>query len=111
TDDKLELKGWELQDKIKEVKPLVTFIDDDGRVEVLTKLKPLSEQYGIPFTSTVFVRLIEDETNTNYMNKEDLLHLQNDLGWEISSHSYNHLNLSTLSEEEQDFELRHSKEV
>ena len=111
TDNKLELKGWELQDKIKEVKPLVTFIDDDGRKEVLTKLKPLSEQYGIPFTSTVFVRLIEDETNTNYMSKEDLQHLQNDLGWEISSHTYNHPNLSTLSEEEQDFELRHSKEV
>lgn len=105
------LDGWELQNKRREIKPLVTFIDDDGRSEVLTKLKPLSEQYNIPFTVTAYVRAVEDTSMTQYMNKEDLQHLQNDLGWEISSHTYTHPNLSTLTDEQQEYELKHSKEV
>lgn len=109
TKNKLKLEGWELQSKTRKIKPLVTFVDDDGRKEVLTKLKPLSEQYNIPFVVTVYVRAIEE--NPNYMNKEDLIYLQNELGWEISSHSYNHPRLDELSEEEQEFELRYSKEV
>lgn len=105
------LDGWELQNKRREVKPLVTFIDDDGRIDVLTKLKPLSEKYAIPFTVAAYVRSVEDESIKHYMNKEDLLHLQNDLGWEISSHTYTHSNLSTLTDEQQEYELKHSKEV
>lgn len=104
-----ELKDWELQNRTRKAKPMISIIDDDGRSAVLTKLKPLSEKYNIPFTVASYVRANEVPYN-NYMTKDDLIMLEN-MGWEISSHTYNHPNLSTLSDEQQEYELKHSKDV
>jgi len=108
--DRANLKGWELQNKTRKAKPIITFIDDDGQSVVLTKLKPLSETYSFPYTCALFVKAIE-ETGNNYMDIADVVNLQNTLGWEMSSHTYEHLNLSTLTDEQQEYQMKHSIDV
>lgn len=110
TDNKLNLKGWELQNKKRKIKPMVTFVDDDAYRQVLTHLKPLSQQYDIPFVVAAISGRVEKEVSYS-LNADELRHLQNDLGWEISSHTVNHYHLGELSDEEQEFELRKSKET
>ena len=110
TDNKLNLKGWELQNKKRKIKPMVTFVDDDAYRQVLTHLKPLSQQYDIPFVIAAISGRVENEVSYS-LNADELRHLQNDLGWEISSHTVNHYNLGGLSDEVQEFELRQSKET
>lgn len=105
-----KLQNWELQNRNRSTKPIVTFIDDDGKAAVLTKLKPLSQVYGVPFTLALYVKAIEDEADT-YMSRSDVKTLQDTLGWEMSSHTYNHLNLTTLTDEEQEYQMKHSKKV
>lgn len=72
--------------------PIVTFISDDGDIADYNKLRPLSETYGIPFVSAIIA-------NRLTMNQTQLLYLQDTLGWEIASHSWTHVGLSTLATE------------
>lgn len=112
TDSKLSLLDWELQNKQRSTKPIFTFIDDDGHADVLTTILPISQQYGIPFVVAAIGKSITDGI-TGRMGLDDLLMLQN-MGWEISSHTYNHPlspRLQDLTEEQQDYELKHAKEV
>ena len=89
--------------------PMVTFVDDDGHADVLTKLKPLSETYGIPFTIAIPSVRIADTTGT-WLTADDLLELQA-MGWEISSHTHNHVKLGELTDEEAEEEMKTSKET
>lgn len=93
--------------RTRSVSPLVTFADDDGRAEVWSKLKPLSETYGIPFVSA----MITDRIGTDgYLTAEQLLSLQ-DMGWEIASHTMRDARLGDLTDAEQEEQLRGSKEA
>ncbi len=84
-------------------RPLVTFITDDGKAEDWTKLKPLSETYGVPFTAALIA-------NNQYMTQEQVLYLQNTLGWEIASHTANHVALAGVATEaEIELECRDAK--
>ena len=86
---------------------MVTFADDDGVADVMSKLLPLSETYGIPFVSS----MVTDRIGTDrYMTAEQLRLLQ-DAGWEIASHTMSHVDLGTLTDEEQEEQLRGSKEA
>lgn len=93
--------------RTRTVQPMVTFVDDDGRAEVWTKLKPLSEQYGIPFVSAVLTDRIGQDGS---LTAEQLVTLQ-DMGWEISSHTMGHVRLGDLTDEEQEAQMRGSKEA
>ena len=108
--DKSLLDGWELQNKTRKVKPLVTFVDDDGYTDVLTKLLPLSQTYNMPMVvAAISDRVVSTEYLTT-MKQSDLLMLQG-LGWEISSHTKSHVSLDTLTYAEKVSELQGSKEV
>ena len=74
---------------------LNTFIDDDGAAQVLTKLKPLSEKHGVPFTIALIGSFIENGTG---VTPEQAIELQEDLGWEIASHQYNHIRLDETND-------------
>lgn len=78
-------------------RPLIAFIDDDGRDEVLTTLKPLFLSKNIPCGLAVFGRsaIIVDTTK-----RATTLELQNTYGWEILSHTFSHKALTTLTDEE-----------
>lgn len=107
--DIISMKNWEVQDKLKKVKPLITFVDDDGRREVLTKLLPLSETYNIPFVVAAIAKYF-DTPDSRFMTKEQLLMLQNK-GWEISGHTYSHEHLGQKTYDEQEYELKHSLDI
>lgn len=74
--------------------PTVVFITDDGATGDQTKLKPISEQYNVPFCSAVY---------DGCPNTPNLKSLQDDLGWEICGH--NQFNLGNKTEEEVRVEL------
>ena len=90
----------------KNVRPIVSFLDDDGGVPAYTKLKPIAEEYGIPFT----LGIITSHTLFSEENRHMLHELVDDYGFEVASHSRSHSSLSSLSYQEQDDELRLSKQ-
>lgn len=108
TGTKLELNGWELQNKTREKKPLITFIDDDAYPQVLTKLKPLSETYGIPFVVAAVSNRVDVQSYS--LTSAQLRELQ-DAGWEISSHTHTHGHLGDKTDVDQEFELSESKRI
>lgn len=93
--------------RTRSVQSLVTFVDDDGRAEVWDKLKPLSEQYGIPFVAAVITDYIG---SAKYITAEQIVALQ-DMGWEIASHTMSDARLGDVTDEEQEAQLRGSKEA
>ena len=86
--------------------PLLTIIDDDSRLEAYG-LKTLAEEYGIPITlATITGRVgVSDSTLTLSQLKE-----MQSVGFEIVSHTHNHINLATITETEVISELKNSKE-
>lgn len=79
----------------------ITLTDDDGNNAVWTKLRPISEEKGVPFVLALF--------GTSPLSDERGLYLQNELGWEITSHSYQHEPLPTFTGQALDDELALSK--
>ncbi|ONG73549.1 hypothetical protein BKK43_04055 [Bacillus cereus] len=106
-ENKLNLEGWELQNKTREIKPLVTFVSDDGSKVDYENLRPISISKGVPFVSAIVTGSIGTE---NQMTVSQLKELKG-LGWEMSSHTHTHRNLTTLPYEEVDYEVKKSKEV
>lgn len=87
---------------------LNTFIDDDGSTEVMNKLKPLSIKYDVPFTIALIGKFLAEGTN---IKVNEALELQNELGWEIASHEYNHITLKDVTDKKiLDTEIRYSQE-
>jgi len=105
TESKLDLNNWELQNKTRKQKPLLTIVDDDGHLDVINLLLPLAESLDFKFTATVPGFNMLPDGQASHMKKGDLLLLQSK-GHEISSHTYNHINLTEKTEDEliQDFE-------
>lgn len=92
----------------KSRKVLNTFIDDDGNPNILTKLKPLSIKHDIPFTIALIGKFLAEGTD---IKVDEALELQNELGWEIASHEYNHINLANITDKNiLDTEIRYSQE-
>ena len=82
--------------------PTVTFVLDDGRMADFSKIRPISERYTVPFTTAIF--------HKSEIPLGQILYLQNKLGWEVSSHAYNHISLDSYeSEKEIEAEFLRSK--
>jgi len=77
-----------------EIKPLVSFVIDDGYTMDLTRLKPLFDSKGVVACTAVISNAIG---TTGYLSLEQLMTLKN-AGWEIASHSKSHPYLSELTE-------------
>lgn len=96
---------------LKIQKPMVTFIDDDGCVEVLTKLKPLVIAKGIPYTLAIISDKMASATgDTSFMGYTNVVDLHKNFGFEITSHSKTHQAMSGQSEADQLIEVRESYE-
>ncbi len=82
---------------VETLRPLVTFIDDDGSNGVLTKVKPLFTSRNVPIGIAVKgdSPIIIDENK-----RAEIVELQNDYGWEILSHTMNHMNIAESSRED-----------
>ncbi len=83
----------------------VTIMFDDGNVTDFTEAKPVLDQYGMKASTAISTGLIG---TTNYMTWTQVKGLQS-AGWNINSHSINHVDLSTLSRAQLDTELIGSK--
>ena len=88
------------------VRPLVTFIDDDGSSSVWTKLKPIFESRGKPYTIALLVDYLKAGGG---LTVSQALELQNDLGCEVASHGMQQVQLNDLTESEVVYQLSESK--
>ena len=62
--------------------PIFAFSDDDGNVDILTTLKPISQELGIPFT--IYSWLDSPILTNNYSDCRDL---QDNYGYEFGYHT------------------------
>ncbi|OVE67760.1 hypothetical protein CCS79_12450 [Clostridium diolis] len=83
----------------------MTIIDDDAKIDVWKKMKPIAEDEGIPITLAVPVQY---NNGVEMMTKDQLLALQN-MGWEMAGHSYHHVDLTKCTDEELYTEIVDSK--
>lgn len=83
--------------KISELQSIVTFIDDDGYNGVLTKLKPMFTAKGVPccVALTGYANVLETE-----QKRQEMKELQDVYGWEMMSHTNNHIHLNSSTDEE-----------
>lgn len=95
------LISYPLVEKIKAA--IITF--DDGMLSQYTYAKPILDKYNFKGTFYIICNKVEKE---NRMNWNDI-HILEEEGHEISSHSMNHKKLSKLSDEEMIYEIIESK--
>lgn len=99
------LDGWELKNKTRKPVPLITFVSDDGHIYDFTKVKPIFDTENVPCVCAIIPTRVG---TTNYMTMTQIATLQNS-GWEVASHTYNHLNLTELTDSECEYEIGESK--
>jgi len=83
------------------------FTVDDGNLDNFTNMFPIMQKYG--FTGILYIvgNYIGAE---HYMTEEQILEMYN-AGWEVGSHSMNHLDLTKLDSNQLRFEIEDSKET
>lgn len=73
-------------------KPVMTFVDDDGRSGSLDTLIRISQGAGIEVSAAVVTQYVDDESMRHYMDWDDIRKLRG-LGASIHSHTNNHIQL------------------
>ncbi|PEE42785.1 BppU family phage baseplate upper protein [Bacillus pseudomycoides] len=79
----------------RERRPIITFLDDDGRKDVLTKWKPTLIDKKIPMTIPLVTSAMD--VDPNYMTWSQVKEMS-DLGVEFCSHTHTHARLSDITE-------------
>jgi len=91
--------------------PYVTFTIDDGYEDVFINALPIFKKYNISATSYIITGLIGEKfENQKLMNWSQIRELQKN-GFEIGSHTINHLDLTELNYSSIVEELKLSKEI
>lgn len=87
--------------------PSATIIFDDGNVEDYTIMYPYFKSKGIRGCSA----LMSSQTgnNINYLNMNQIYEMNN-YGWDFLSHTKDHLDLTTLSVPDMNYQLKSDKE-
>jgi peptidoglycan/xylan/chitin deacetylase (PgdA/CDA1 family) len=84
---------------------LITF--DDGHADNYTNAFPIMQKYG--FTGVLY--LVYNYLNTDqYLNTAQVLEMTH-AGWEVGSHTINHVDLTKLSEDKQRREIVESRQL
>lgn len=91
-------------------KPMVTFIDDDGRAEVLEKWEPILQEKGNKLTIALVSSWLDNKEST-VIQWEDVHRLKEQYGVEFINHTYEHKHATQLTDVEVDAEFRKNKEV
>ena len=91
-----------------EKKPYCVFIDDDGRIEFLTKLKPIFDKKGIKCNIAVQTSRVGSESK--YLSWNAINELSRE-GYEICSHGHEHKKIGNITDDEALFELKESKRI
>lgn len=101
-----DFKNFEVNDKGRKKKPILTFISDDANTQDYTVLKPIFDAESVPCCTSVITNNVG---TTNYCSKAQLLELQS-AGWEILSHTKTHAHLTALSDAGAEAEFKDSKQ-
>lgn len=91
-------------------KPMVTFIDDDGRTEVLEKWEPILKEKGNKLTVAVIGSWVDNKENT-VMQWDTIHRLKEQYGLEFVNHTYEHKHAQQLTDEEIENEFRENKKI
>lgn len=75
----------------KPLRPLVSFVDDDGRTGVYTKWKGVIESKNVPISMCIITGKVG---TTGYMTWEQIKDMQNTHNCEVLSHTVTHNNIS-----------------
>lgn len=78
-------------------KAIATFIDDDGRVEFLTKWLPIIEEFGITVCIAVVTSWVENG-NPIAMTWEQLHNLHKNYGVQMLNHTHTHPELGKITD-------------
>lgn len=101
----------QVQNTAKTPKPIVVFTFDDGGLQDYTVMKPLFDEFGYKPTTYIVPNFVGKTIGTvEYMSKAQITELYND-GWEIASHTMNHLAMGSSSAEVIEYEMAESKRV
>lgn len=76
-------------------KPIMTFVDDDGRIENLEKWRQTVIDKKIPLSIALITSLIGKE---NFLSLEQIYELK-DMGVEFTNHTHDHILLGNFTEE------------
>ena len=91
--------------------PLITFVDDDGRTEVLEKWEPILQEKGNKLTIPLITQWMDDPNNTSVITWEDVHRLKEQYGVEFVSHTHEHKHAQQITDEEVEKELKLSHDV
>lgn len=76
----------------KPIKPLISFVDDDGKAGVYTKWLPITQEKNVPINICIVTSMVG---TLGYLTWEQIKELQNTYGYEILSHTVTHSNIGT----------------
>jgi peptidoglycan/xylan/chitin deacetylase (PgdA/CDA1 family) len=108
--------GEQLKDSTKEinirkynneVKPLVSFMYDDGKVEDYTIIKPIFDAHNVPCS----VCLITDKIGQSAYTNLTQLNEMKQAGWTIASHTAGHIELSTVDAATIELQCKNSQDT
>lgn len=91
--------------------PMITFIDDDGRTEVLEKWEPILKEKGNKLTIPLITQWVDDPDNTSVITWEDVHRLKKEYGVEFVSHTHTHQHANTLTAAQVEEEFKLAKKV
>lgn len=86
----------------------VSFVFDDGYTADYTTILPITQAKGIPLSIAMITSKIGV---SQFLTSSQLLELQNVYGWEIMSHTHNHVDVTTLTENDIEYEFAISKKI
>ena len=93
----------------KPIRPLVSFVDDDGKAGVYTKWLPLIQSKNIPISICIPTNYVGQSA---YMTWEQIKELQDTYGCEVLSHTASHTNIGQFNTNKEWIEeLKTSKET
>jgi hypothetical protein len=93
---------------------IITFVDDDAKVDALNHWERIMDETGIKMTSAVIPSKVKDTTKYNGYSAYagwDMINHMKEKGMDFVHHTYNHKNLTTLTETELHEDFKKSKEI
>lgn len=91
---------------------MISFVDDDLRKQVMTKLKPIFVEKKVPCGVAVITSKLKSlNGDESYCGLNELNELYDTGYFEVMAHTENHVALNTLTREEQEKEIKNSYET
>ncbi len=91
-------------------KPMITFIDDDGRTELKTKWEPILKEKKNKLTVALVTKWVDDKEST-VLQWDEIHDWNKKYGVEFVSHTHEHKHAQQITDEEVEEELKLSHDI